>query len=152
ETHALKCAGKGCTKILCERHEIGCSYCAARERYCADHIGKSFEDRAICPVCASPCAECRDVFPPAGVWACAVCERHGAPRRFCSRHKRFCPGCGKPHCVMHADAVQNREDDYCLNCHAACAACAVGVAHYKEDLKDCKRCGDPLCQGHRKTC
>ena len=154
--HAVHCADASCRGLLCPAHQRACRYCSATRRYCAGHIGKSFEGRDICPECATPCAKCARVFPAAPVGSraagpavlpCVVCAR-----KFCPDDRSLCPSCGKPHCAEHGSRAHGHPAVYCEKCLDSCSACPADVRHLRSELLACKEGSESLCRDHAVFC
>lgn len=143
--HGVRC--KQCSRMICENHEVACSYCMSDRRYCADHILRSFEGRYICPECARFCGECGQAFPPKRSTKCIVCYQD-----FCDVHSLVCPSCGQHHCQKHGATPRFRTQVFCHHCLSRCGFCKDDLCYLKADLMHCTECGTSVCPDHLKTC
>ena len=145
--HVVRCADAACQRAVCQQHAQACDYCDSNRRYCGDHIHLSFEQRNICPQCATLCQHCQALFPPSQVAQCVVCHDS-----FCSTHHGTCPGCGKPYCAKHGHVPHVHTETYCLACLVPCPECDPSRLHVKAELRSCAVCSQRLCADHAIVC
>jgi hypothetical protein len=143
--HTVRCGR--CLAVICPAHTRSCQYCPDGTRYCAAHMLKSAEGKAICPKCAKPCTACARIHPAGHLIGCSACQR-----AFCAEHVAVCPSCKKPHCKDDGGRAEGRAEIYCTGCLARCVECGGQARHLHTDLDRCETCRDPMCTKHARTC